>query len=237
MVKHKKPTQKAHESPSEINDNPLTESANASSPGSASPGRAHTDTPEEDASPSPILEAIRRMENSMNTRFDNLETTLTGVKNAVAANTSCINTLEERHGEFDGRLVELEKSYGELYAQNKLLKAKVNNLEGCSRRQNIKIVGLPEKIERGSPTAFVSDLLPKVLGVEHFLRVIKVDCPHRIGPPGNQPRIMIARIHIDTVKEEILRVTRNEGPLNYRWAVHQHLPGHHSRGDEGPQGV
>lgn len=70
----------------------------------------------------------------MNTRFDNLETTLTGVKNVV--NTSHIITLEERHEEFDGRLVELEKSYGELCAQNKLLKAKVNDLEGRLRRQN-----------------------------------------------------------------------------------------------------
>lgn len=168
----KKPTQKAHESPSEIEDNPLTESANANSPGSTSPGCGQTDTPEEDASLSPILKAIRRMENSMNTRFDNLETTLAGVKNAVAANTSRIINLEEWHGEFGGRLVEFEKSYGELCAQNKLLKAKVNDLKGRSRRQNIKIVGLPEKIERGSPTAFVSALLPILLGVECF-------------PPGN----------------------------------------------------
>lgn len=215
MVKPKKSTQKANESLFETEDNPLTESANASLPGAASTGRAQTDTPEEDASPSPILEAITRMEISMNARFENLETTLVGVKNAVAANTSRIINLEEWHGEFDGRLVELEKSYGELCAQNKLLKAKVNDLEGRSRRQNIKIVGLPEKIERGSPTAFVSDLLPKLLGVERFPRGIKVDRAHRIGPPGNRPRIMIARIHHDTVKEEILRVTRIEGPLKY----------------------
>ncbi len=96
------------------------------------------------------------MENSMNARFDNLETTLAGVKNAVASNTSRIINLEEWHGEFDGHLAELEKSYDDLCVQNKLLKAKVNNLEGRSRRQNIKIVGLPEKIERGSPTAFAT---------------------------------------------------------------------------------
>lgn len=218
MVKPKKPSQKAHGSPSTTDDNPLTETANASSPsspGSASPGRAHADAPQEDVSQSLILEAIRRMENSMNTRFDNLETTLAGVKNAVAANTTRITSLEDCHGDLDARLTELEKSYGELSAQNKLLKAKVIDLEGRSRRQNIKILGLPEKVERGSPTAFVTDLLPKLLGTERFPRGIKVDRAHRIGPPGNRPRIMIARIHHDTVKDEILRVARNEGPLNY----------------------
>ena len=96
-----------------------------------------------------------------------METTLTGVKNGVDSSTSRIMNLEEWHGEFDSRLANLEKSYDDLCVQNKLLNAKVNDLEGCSRRQNIKIVGLPEKIERGSPTTFLSDLLPKLLGAEH----------------------------------------------------------------------
>ena len=215
MVKPKKPTQKTLESPSEIEDDPPTELANASPPGSTSPEHAQRDAPEDDVSASPILGAIRRMENSMNTRFDNLETTLAGVKNAVASNTSRIMNLEEWHGEFDGRLAELEKSYDDLCVQNKLLKTKVNDLEGRSRRQNIKIVGLPEKIEMGSPTTFVSDWLPKLLGAEHFPRGVKVDRAHRIGAPSNRPRIMIARIHHDAVKEKIIRVARNEGPLNY----------------------
>lgn len=186
MVKPKTPTQKTFKSPSEIVDNPPTEPANASSPGSASPEHAQRDAPEEDDSSSPILEAIRWMENSMNARFDKLETTLAGIKNAVASNTSRIINLEEWHGEFDGCLAELEKSYDDLCEHNKLLKAKVNNLEGCSRRQNIKIVGLPEKTERGSPTTFLSDLLPKLLGAEHFPRGIKVDRAHRITASAHQ---------------------------------------------------
>lgn len=168
MVKTKKTTQKTLEFPAETEDDPSTEPANASSPGSTSPEHAQSDAPEEDTSVSPILGAIRRMENSMNVRFDNLETTLAEVKNAVASNTSRIMNLEEWQGEFDRHLAELEKSCDALCVQNKLLKAKVIDLEGRSRRQNIKIVGLPEKIERGSPTTFVSDLLPKLLGAEHF---------------------------------------------------------------------
>ena len=61
----------------------------------------------------------------------------------------------------------------------------------------------------------MSDLLPKLLGAEHFPRGIKVDRAHRIGAPSNHPRITIIRIHHDTVKEKIIRVARNKGPLNY----------------------
>lgn len=155
------------------------------------------------------------MENSMNTRFDNLETSLAGVKTALAANSSRITSLEETREEHDTRITELEKSCDELHAQNKLLKTKLSDLEGRSRRQNIKIVGLPEKVEKGSPTAFVSDLLPKLLGADHFPHGIKVDRAHRIGPPGNRPRIMIAKIHHDPVKEKIMQIARNMSPLNY----------------------
>lgn len=73
----------------------------------------------------------------MNARFDILESTLAVVKNSVTSNTYHINSLEESHREFNKRLVKLEKSYGELCVQNKLLKAKVCDLEGRSRRQNI----------------------------------------------------------------------------------------------------
>ena len=85
MVKNKKTNQKTLEFPAETEDDPPTGPANASSPCSTSPEHVQSDEPEEDTSLSPILGAIRRMENSMNVRFDNLETTLAGVKNAVAS--------------------------------------------------------------------------------------------------------------------------------------------------------
>lgn len=57
---------------------------------------------------SPILEAIRQLENFLNIRFNKLDTTLTEVKNAVASNTSCITELEECLSESDIRLANLE---------------------------------------------------------------------------------------------------------------------------------
>lgn len=50
--------------------------------------------------------------------------------------------LQERLGRFDGRLAELKISYENLCAQNILLKTKVFDVESCSRRHNIKIMGL-----------------------------------------------------------------------------------------------
>ncbi|KAI2663135.1 LINE-1 retrotransposable element ORF1 protein [Labeo rohita] len=101
---------------------------------------------------------------------------------------------------------------------NKALCAKLDDLEGRSRRANIKIVGLPENVEAGRPTEFVEQLIPKLLGTENFPERIKVDHAHSTGPlpsRGGRPRIMIARIHHYPVKETILRLTRQHGPLKF----------------------
>lgn len=107
MARMKKLVQDKIESSKETEDYPPTElAANASLTGSAGPDHARGDGPEEDVPTSPISKAIRRMENSLNVRFDKLETTLAEVKNAVASNTSHVTELEERHGESDGRLAD-----------------------------------------------------------------------------------------------------------------------------------
>ena len=74
MVETKKQAETAHECPSKSEDTLPAESANASSLGSSSPECAPKDRLMEDASLSPIREAIKRMKNSMNMQFDNLET-------------------------------------------------------------------------------------------------------------------------------------------------------------------
>ncbi|CAM4557278.1 unnamed protein product [Leuciscus chuanchicus] len=145
---------------------------------------------EDEPSPRAILLAIRKMDGSMTTRFNDLEASLSGVKSTLAANSSRI--------------------------ENTSLKSKVTDLEARSRRQNIKIAGLPENVEKGNPTQFVSGLLPSLLGEANFPRGVKVDRAHRIGPVvNNRPRVMIARIHHDTVKTEILRLARNQSPLSF----------------------
>lgn len=66
----------------------------------------------------------------------------------------------------------------------------------------------------GSPITFVSYFLLKLLGGVQFPRGIKVDRAHRVGVPGNRPRVMIARINHDAAKEKIIRVAGDGGPLD-----------------------
>ncbi|KAL6477455.1 hypothetical protein MHYP_G00132900 [Metynnis hypsauchen] len=94
--------------------------------------------------------------------------------------------------------------------KNEALRLKLDDLEGRSRRNNIKIVGVPEGEEKGKPTEFVANLLPKLLGAAHFTEPLIVDRAHRVlqpkPPEGAKPRSIIARVHFYTEKERILRL-------------------------------
>lgn len=165
-----------------------------------------------------ILSAIQTMNNGMNDRFNSLEATLSQLQTALSETTSRIADLESVKAEHESRISDLEASFQEILSANKALRAKLDDLEGRSRRQNIKIVGLPENVESGRPTEFVEKLIPNLLGVENFPAGIKVDRAHRTGPlppKGGRPRIMIARLHHYPVKEMILRLARQHSPLKY----------------------
>ena len=83
------------------------------------------------------------------------------------------------------RIEELERRHDSLASQSIQQQAKLEGLEARSRRQNIRRVGIKEKAEGGRPTEFVTMLLPKLLGDEHFDKSREVDRAHRsLAPTG-----------------------------------------------------
>ena len=101
------------------------------------------------------------------------------------------------------------------------LKDRNDDLENRSRRQNLRIIGIPEGVENGKPTAFMASFFACVLGDE-ITDPLVWDRAHRSlaakPKPGDRPRPMIVRLHYYTDKEKILQVSRNKGELKFRGA-------------------
>lgn len=120
--------------------------------------------------------------------------------------------VEKQAAEQERRVMNMEASLAELRQQNKGLHSKVLDSEGRSRRNNIKIVGIPEGEEKGRPTDFVSQLIPKLLGAENFDEPVMIDRAHRTLQPkpaeGARPRTIVARVHLPQEKGKILRLGR-----------------------------
>lgn len=169
---------------------------------------------------SAVLAAIHEMSNKMNDRFNSLETSLLATQATLLEHANRITAVENMSSDHDDRLLKLEQLTTKLEDANKVLQEKVIDLEARSRRQNIKIVGLPENVESGRLIDFVSNLFPTLFGKEHFPRPIKVDHAHRLGSrqanTANRPRVLIARIHDVRIKELIMQQARQQAPLKYQ---------------------
>lgn len=184
------------------------------------------DSGDTEADSSSILLAIQSMNKTMTDRFDALEATLASTQASLVSLGQRVATIEEANSSQDIRLTKVEQTCMELQKENRALHAKVIDLEARSRRQNIKIVGLPEKIEGARPVDFLEKFIPELLGASNFPKPVVVDRAHRLGNRSNEdgearPRVMIARIHHFQVKEKILRLSHQQFPLTHNGrAIH-----------------
>ncbi|CAI5655064.1 unnamed protein product [Oreochromis niloticus] len=174
---------------------------------------------------SKVLSEIQKINITMTERFDGLEASLATAQASLTNICGRLQEVENASSDHDHRLSLVEKTCLKLQADNEALRLKVLDLEGRSRRQNIKIVGLPEKIENGRMVEFLSKFLPKLLGADNFDKPLDIDRAHRLGgrTPGerDRPRVTIARIHHVQVREKILQLAREQFPLNYNGkAIH-----------------
>uniref|UniRef100_A0A3B1JIU5 L1 transposable element RRM domain-containing protein n=1 Tax=Astyanax mexicanus TaxID=7994 RepID=A0A3B1JIU5_ASTMX len=153
-------------------------------------------------------------------RLGSLELTLTSVRSELKDFKESLNSLGEAVSAHDSRIDSLESAVAELERVNDKIMLKLDDLESRSRRNNIRIIGVPEGSEGPRVIDFVAGLLPKLLGESNFESPLLVDRAHRSlrprPPDGARPRPIIARIHLFQAKEKILQLRRSTGPLQFQ---------------------
>lgn len=77
--------------------------------------------------------------------------------------------MEEQAEDHEQHISDVETSLAGLWQENWAFRSKLLDLEEGSRR-NIKIICIPEGEEKGRPMELVSQLIPKLLGMEMFVR-------------------------------------------------------------------
>ncbi|KAI4788433.1 hypothetical protein KUCAC02_025853 [Chaenocephalus aceratus] len=118
-------------------------------------------------------------------------------------------------------LPSLEATCATLTDSNVKLLAKVTDLKSRSRRNNIRIVGLPESIEGPHPSTFFPKLLMEVFGEGVLDSPPECDRAQRSltdkPKPGQRPRPVIIRVQRYQQKEKIIREARaRRGKLQYQ---------------------
>uniref|UniRef100_A0A3Q0R454 L1 transposable element RRM domain-containing protein n=1 Tax=Amphilophus citrinellus TaxID=61819 RepID=A0A3Q0R454_AMPCI len=166
-----------------------------------------------------VYTLVDSLKKSLEGRLDSIEARLTTLQREHSEAQHRLDDIDAALSSTDVRVSALEATCSELAAANVLLKAKLNDLEGRSHRQNIRIVGIKEGEEGGRPTEFVSKLISELFGQDNFPRPVKIDRAHRAlrpkPPTHERPRIIIARVHNVRDVMNILRLSRQQAPLLY----------------------
>lgn len=171
-----------------------------------SPGKSPAK--DEDELPPAWYKVSNMLLQSFNERFDKFES-FQNILPAQRELTERLTTTESQAADHEQRIHAVETSVTELQQEIKKLWAKLSDLVGRSRCNNIRIPGVPEGEEKGRSTEFVSNLIPKLLGDDNFTKLVVIDrapCTQQPKPPeGSRPRMIIAQVHLTQEKEKILR--------------------------------
>ncbi len=146
---------------------------------------------------------------------------MASMRSTQTETATAVREIEGALNRHDSSITDMESVILELKREIRKLKDRNDDLENRSRRQNLRIIGIPEGAENGSPTAFMASFFTEVLG-EEIASPLVLDRAHRTlaakPKPGDRPRPMIVRLHYYSDKEKILQLSRNNGELKFREA-------------------
>ncbi|KAJ1098576.1 hypothetical protein NDU88_003684 [Pleurodeles waltl] len=96
------------------------------------------------------------------------------------------------------------------------LRSKLTDLEDRRRRNNIRLLGLPEGIEGTDLISYLRDILPKLTGIT-FDPPLEFERVYRLGPNRQdgkgRPRSIIACLLRHSQARQLLQTARAQGPL------------------------
>ncbi|RXN36483.1 LINE-1 type transposase domain-containing 1 [Labeo rohita] len=116
-----------------------------------------------------------------------LKSSLSAVKTSLLEQEQKLKDVEESLTDVDCRVTALESTCSALSKDNEKLKAKLDDFPNRSRRNNIRVIGIPEGSGGSHPSAFIETLLLKVFGEQSFARKPEVDRAHRSLAPPPKP--------------------------------------------------
>lgn len=141
---------------------------------------------------------------TVHARIDSQNDTLKSLSESASANSDVV--------------VDLETKVRKLYSAVEQLSEKCLDLEGRSKRQNLRIAGVKEGAENGQkPREFVAQLLAEVLELDERPLIDRAHRALRVRPGDKEPpRHLILRVHYCHAFEDIVQKLAKSKHLTYQ---------------------
>ena len=183
-----------------------------------SPGQ--TNVPIETPTLQDIMTAIKDVKHVLENKIDSTAIEVTLIRTNLHKITDRVKATEESVLTLTSTTDRLGKHVKQLQTKMDQMAAQLDDHEGRSRRNNIRITGVPEKAEGPSTDLFVEDLITQGLQPRGLSKFFGVERAHRVPgkrpPPGAPPRTIIARIFNFRDRDIILQEARVAPPVTYQ---------------------
>lgn len=138
-----------------------------------------------------------------------------------------VSHIETKMGEFATTFNELVDSHNAKEEDMEWMRAKIADLEDRSRRNNLKIRGIPESVSQEKLTEYVQTIF-KTAPPDLSDNELIIDRIHRLPKPPHLPdkivRDVLMRVHFYHVKERFLRTVRDPTSLPECYSTLQFFP-------------
>lgn len=168
----------------------------------------------------PTLADVLMAVNQCNSTLATLSTHVGKVQADISFIRHDLQNVRERLSAAEERISTVEDTVKPLSVELKRHTAAISHLmqksddfENRLRRNNIRLIGVPEKAEGSNPTDFFEKWLLQLVGKERLSSLFAVERAHRVPtralPPGAPPRPVLARILHFKDRDTILRAARD----------------------------
>ena len=134
----------------------------------------------------------------------------TKLSGRVTTHEAVLKTIQPEHQQIQQQLKGLTERV-------KLLENRAEDAEGCNRRNNIRVVGMPEKEEGGDMVSSLEKWLQETVAPDGLSPFFALERAHRVPTrppaPGRPPRPIIARLLHFRDRDTLLNRSRLNGPF------------------------
>lgn len=194
--------------------NPTEADPRSSAPPSMlTPNAANMETDGENV----IMKAITGTKEEFLTNFTRILTAIQDLKSNFNEFTNRLTEAKQRIGDTEDNISTLQKQVAELQKQVTSLTDKTENQENRSRRNNMRLINLPEGAEGQDAVTFLERWLPETFGSDCFPHLLFIEQAHRLQQSLQDRNIvLIMRFLNFKDKERVICAARAKEKVMYK---------------------
>lgn len=166
-----------------------------------------------------ILAAIAECKTALTSKIDFVATDVSLIRQDLDKFRMRITEVEDRISGVEDQVRSDSRDLKALQLQVCALQNRAIDTENRLRRNNIRIIGLPERAEGSCPTAFTEKLLIDLFGLTDLPPTFVIERAHRVPPapprPGTPPRPFLLRFLNYRDRDRILAAARSKPDTMY----------------------